>query len=76
MLRVPFITLQVNQPQKGTRSIPYRATGLPGQIQLQQALQNSRIGHIRRIVVPAIGRGDGFIQGLMGIHQPDRLSIV
>jgi hypothetical protein len=42
-----------------TRVYPiFQALFLTGQIQLQQALQNFRIVHLRRVVVPAIGRRD------------------
>jgi len=53
-----------------------RVYRLSRQIQFQQALQNFRIGHFRRVIIPAIGLGDGFIEGLVSVDQPSRFGVV
>ena len=56
--------------------MPARTTPHPLQIQRQQPREDHLVGHLRAVVLPAIGRRDCHVQGLVRVVEPGGALVV
>ena len=58
-----------NPPSAGGRSGPL-------EVELEQPAQDLVVGHGGAVVGPAVGDGDGLVEGLVGVGEPGRALVV